>query len=52
MIRRLLGEPLLHFLLIGVASIVTPAIANWLPLGIIPLSMWLRPAASTATDPS
>jgi uncharacterized membrane protein len=42
----------LYFLLIGVASVVTPVVANWLPLGIIPLSIWLRPAASTATDPS
>ena len=42
----------LYFLLIGVASIVTPAVANWLPLGIIPLSIWLRPAASPAADPA
>ncbi len=42
----------LYFLLIGVASIATPAAANWLPLGIIPLSIWLRPAASPATDPA
>lgn len=42
----------LYFLLIGVASVVTPAVANWLPLGIIPLSIWLRPAASPATDRS
>jgi len=42
----------LYFLLIGVASVVTPAVANWLPLGIIPLSIWLRPAASTATESS
>lgn len=42
----------LYFLLIGVASILTPAIANWLPLGIIPLSIWLRPAASTDTESS
>ncbi len=25
-------------------------VANWLPLGIIPLSIWLRPAASTDTE--
>ena len=42
----------LYFLLIGVASIATPAAANWLPLGIIPLSIWLRPAASPAADRS
>lgn len=42
----------LYFLLIGVASVVTPAVANWLPLGIIPLSIWLRPAESPATDRS
>ncbi len=42
----------LYFLLIGVASMVTPAVANWLPLGIIPLSIWLRPAASPAADPA
>jgi TMEM175 potassium channel family protein len=42
----------LYFLLIGVASMVTPAIASWLPLGIIPLSIWLRPAASTDIEPS
>ncbi len=42
----------LYFPLIGVASVVTPAIANWLPLGISPLSLWLRPAASPAADPS
>ena len=40
----------LYFLLIGVASVFTPAVASWLPLGIIPLSIWLRPAASTAAD--
>jgi uncharacterized membrane protein len=40
----------LYFLLIGVASIVTPTLAAWLPLGIIPLSIWLRPAASPVAD--
>jgi hypothetical protein len=42
----------IYFLLIGVASLITPAIASWLPLGIIPLSIWLRPAASTDAEPS
>lgn len=42
----------LYFLLIGVASIVTPTLAAWLPLGIIPLSIWLRPAASPVVDRS
>jgi uncharacterized membrane protein len=42
----------LYFLLIGVASVVTPALASWLPLGIIPLSIWLRPAASPVADRS
>lgn len=42
----------LYFLLIGVASIVTPTLAAWLPLGIIPLSIWLRPAASPVADRS
>ena len=37
----------LYFLLIGVVSVFAPALAAWLPLGIIPLSIWLRPAAST-----
>lgn len=32
------------FLLIGIASVVAPAVASWLPLGIIPISIWLRPA--------
>ncbi len=33
------------FLIIGFASVAAPAVASWLPLGIIPLSIWLRPAA-------
>ena len=36
----------LFFLAIGLVSVVAPDIANWLPLGIIPLSIWLRPAAN------
>ncbi len=33
----------LFFLLIGLVSLVSPEIAAWLPIGIIPLSIWLRP---------
>ena len=33
-----------YFLAIGVASLFMPAVATWMPLGIIPLSIWLRPA--------
>lgn len=40
------------FLFIGVVSVFAPAVANWLPLGIIPLSIWLRPAASPAISES
>lgn len=36
-----------YFLLIGVISTFAPVFASWLPLGIIPLSIWLRPAAGT-----
>ena len=36
----------LFFLAIGLVSVVAPDIANWLPLAIIPLSIWLRPAAN------
>lgn len=32
------------FLLTAAMSVVAPAVASWLPLGIIPLSIWLRPA--------
>lgn len=50
---RLRGPILgLFFLLIGVASVVAPTVANWLPLGIIPLSIWLRPAADSAAAAS
>jgi uncharacterized membrane protein len=42
----------LFFLLIGVVSLFAPTVASWLPLGIIPLSIWLRPAASTAAEQS
>jgi hypothetical protein len=40
----------LYFLLIGAVSVVAPDIANWMPLGIIPLSIWLRPAANPDTE--
>jgi uncharacterized membrane protein len=33
-----------YFLLIGIVSIWWPEVASWMPLGIIPLSIWLRPA--------
>jgi uncharacterized membrane protein len=32
-----------YFLFIGVVFEFAPAIATWLPLGIIPLSIWMRP---------
>ena len=31
------------FLLTAVVTVVAPDVASWLPLGIIPLSIWLRP---------
>jgi uncharacterized membrane protein len=36
-----------YFLIIAAVSTFAPAVAAWLPLGIIPLSIWLRPAAGT-----
>ena len=47
--RAALRGPVLgaYFLFIGVVSVFAPMAANWLPLGIIPLSIWLRPAAVT-----
>ncbi|MDO8307925.1 MAG: TMEM175 family protein [Actinomycetota bacterium] len=36
----------LYFLLTAAVSIFAPDVANWMPLGIIPLSIWLRPAAN------
>jgi uncharacterized membrane protein len=33
----------MYFLFIGVAFEIVPEVASWLPLGIIPLSIWLRP---------
>jgi uncharacterized membrane protein len=33
-----------YFLLIGVTSLFWAQLASWLPLGIIALSIWLRPA--------
>ena len=33
----------LYFLFIGLVSEFAPDLASWLPLGIIPLSIWLRP---------
>lgn len=40
----------LFFLVIGIVSVVAPAVATWLPLGIIPLSIWLRPAAEPVSE--
>jgi uncharacterized membrane protein len=37
-----------YFLLIAVATVAAPDLASWLPLGIIPLSIWLRPARDAA----
>ena len=39
------------FLLTAVVSLVAPDAASWMPLGIIPLSMWLRPTYG-AQDPA
>lgn len=39
------------FLLTAVVSLVAPDVASWLPLGIIPLSIWLRPSYG-AKDPA
>ncbi|MHB1211605.1 MAG: TMEM175 family protein [Candidatus Nanopelagicales bacterium] len=39
-----------YFLLIGTVSVFAPDVADWMPLGIIPLSIWLRPAASPDTE--
>lgn len=39
-----------YFLIIAAASVVAPQAASWLPLGIIPLSIWLRPDHSSRTD--
>ena len=39
------------FALTAIMSLVAPSIASWLPLGIIPLSIWLRPTYGTQ-DPA
>lgn len=36
-----------YFVLIGVTEFFAPNVADWLPLGIIALSFWLRPIRST-----
>ncbi len=43
--RLLARGPILagYFVVIAVASVLTPALSVWLPLGIIPLSFLLRP---------
>ena len=40
------------FLLIGIASLFSPFLSDWMPLLIIPLSIWLRPARQDAPDES
>ncbi len=37
-----------YFLFLGISTIVVPGIAPWLPFGIIPLSIWMRPRRGTA----
>lgn len=39
-----------YFLLIAAASVVAPTVAAWLPLGIIPLSIWMRPERNGHPD--
>lgn len=41
-----------YFLGIGIVSMVAPGLASWLPLGIIPLSMALRPGRSEPAPPA
>jgi uncharacterized membrane protein len=55
--RSALRGPLfsLYFLAIGLVSLVWPEVSRWMPFGIIPLSIWLRPARedspqTTATE--
>ncbi len=39
-----------YFLFIGLMFEVAPDVADWLPLGIIPLSIWLRPGRRQPAD--
>ena len=41
-----------YFLLIGVMTMLAPSVASWMPIGIIALSIWLRPAANEASEAS
>lgn len=40
-----------YFLLLGVVSLYAPGVAGWLTFGIIPLSIWLRPAREQPGTP-
>jgi uncharacterized membrane protein len=40
-----------YFMIIGLTSLVLPDAARWLPLGIIPLSIWLHPAREDQPAP-
>jgi uncharacterized membrane protein len=40
-----------YFLFIGLVSLVSPDMSRWLPMGIIPLSIWLRPAREDQSSP-
>jgi uncharacterized membrane protein len=50
--RAVLRGPIIgaYFLLIAIAWVVLPDMAPWLAFGIIPLSIWLRPAAQGDDD--
>jgi len=39
----------LLFVLIGIASLFSDFLGSWLPLLIIPLSIWMRPAREDAS---
>lgn len=40
-----------YFLAIGVVSLFWPEVASWMPFGIIPLSIWFRPARPGEPEP-
>ena len=50
--RTALRSPVfgVYFLVIAVTSMTAPEIASWLPVGIIPLSIWLRPERTPGPD--
>ena len=37
--------------MIGIVSLFSSCLSDWMPLVIIPLSIWLRPAREDASDP-